>query len=102
MPAHPEELAAIHAEFADPVVYTGAGLPGPTPITAIFNDEPAETFMGAGATARKVSFEVQIADLPDEPGKADTILHDGTLWRVIDVTRRRDIAAWALVVEKAA
>ena len=31
----------------------------------------------------------------------DIIVHDGVNWSVIDIVRRRDIAAWSLSVEKA-
>ncbi|MBP6031258.1 MAG: hypothetical protein KA533_07505 [Sphingobium sp.] len=94
------DLAAIHAAFADPVVYTGAGLTA-APLTAICSDVPADAFLGAGATARHISFEFRASDLPSAPGKGDIIVHDGVNWSVIDIVRRRDIAAWSLSVEKA-
>lgn len=94
------DLAAIHAAFADPVIYTGAGLSA-APITAVFSDVPADAFLGAGASARHISFELRASDLPSAPGKGDLIVHDGVTWSVIDIVRRRDIAAWSLSVEKA-
>lgn len=95
------DLAAIHAAFADPVIYTGAGLSA-APITAIISDVSADAFLGAGASARHISFEVQESDLPSPPGKGDLIVHEGVSWSVIDIVRRRDVAAWSLSVEKAA
>lgn len=92
------ELAAIHAEFADPILYTGAGLDAGE-LPAIFSDEPAAVFQGAGATARMCSFEIRWGDLPGTPAKGDTIVHDGVSWIVIDRTNRRDVRAWVLYAE---
>jgi hypothetical protein len=95
------EIAAIHAAFAEPVAYTGAGLGGAT-IAAIKSDEAGDPFQGPGSTVRKISFEVLQAALPGTPAKGNIIVHAGTSWRVIDITRRDDVAAWALIVERAA
>lgn len=91
------ELAAIHAEFADPITYTGAGVTA-KPITAIFSDvedgDPTRTL-------RRVTFEIQFADLPAEPGKGDIIEHETGRWSVNDRETHRDVSAWVLTVEKA-
>jgi hypothetical protein len=96
-------LAAIHAAFAEdqPVRYTGAGLVN-APLVVVKRDEPAADYMGEGNTLRRVSFEVQKADLPADPDKGDEITEadgQGTAWRVNDLTPRDDIGAWVLVVE---
>jgi hypothetical protein len=96
-----DEIAAIHAAFAEPVTYTGAGLAGAT-IAAIKSDEPGDPFQGPGSTVRKIGFEVRQAVLPAAPAKGNIIVHAGTSWRVIDITRRDDVAAWGLIVERAA
>ncbi len=99
--------ADIHAAFADPVIYTGAGLDGAT-IAAIKHDDAAAAFPGGGSTARHVWFEVRQAHLPDRPGKGNLIVHadpmtgETTRWSVIDRKRRDDIGGWDLTVEKAA
>lgn len=92
------ELAAIHAEFAEPVIYTGAGLTD-SPITAIPSDFEDD---GMTRTVRRRTYEIQFAELPGEPGKADHIVHDGETWSVIDKERHRDVQAWVLSVEKVA
>jgi hypothetical protein len=97
--------ASIHATFAAelPVRYTGAGLIN-QPVQAVKSDTSAEPFQGAGNTLRQISFEIQQAALPGEPGKGNGIVEDdgaGQAWLVNDVTRRDDIGAWILVVEEA-
>lgn len=98
--------SGIHAAAADPIIYTGAGLDG-AGITGTKYDVPADAFQGAGSTARRVWFEVRQGDLPQAPGKKNSIRHTDqmtgatTLWSVIDITRRDDIGAWDLTVEKA-
>lgn len=92
-------LAAISAMFAEPIIYTGAGLIE-EPIVAIKSDAPAGGFNGRGATLRQISFEVAQVLLPSQPEKRDMIQHKGSLWRVTDITRRDDVAAWELVVTR--
>ena len=96
----------IHRAFADPIIYTGAGLDNAA-ITGTKCNEAAGSFQGAGATARHIWFEVRKVDLPEEPGLRDTIVHTDpmtgktTTWGVIDVASRDDIGAWELSVETA-
>ena len=93
-------LSAIHAGFADPITYTGAGL-ALDPITAVYSNEAAEPFAGKGKSARLVTFEVQYEDLPRRPAKADRIQHSTGLWRPIEIVDRDDVGAWEIVVERA-
>lgn len=96
-----DTLSPIHGAFADPVIYTGAGLSG-AGISAIFADVPADAFTGPGASARHCSFELRKIDLPQRPANGDRLVHHGINWTVIDVVDRRDIAAWVVTVETAA
>lgn len=93
-------LAAIHAAFADPITYDGAGLDAGE-ITAVFSEMEAGQFMGPGKTAKRVVFEVQFEDLPGAPAKGDTIVHETGSWTVIDIDPRRDVQAYWLSVEEA-
>ena len=61
-------LMMAGAAYADPIIYTGAGLDGAT-ITGTKYDVAADAFQGAGSTARRVWFEVQQGDLPQAPAK---------------------------------
>lgn len=92
------EAAAIHAEFAVPVRYTGAGLTD-APVDAVPIDVAADPFMGAGSSARTHIYEIREGVFIDNPVNGDTIVDGADTWRVIDVTRRRDIDAWHLTVE---
>lgn len=99
VPGEEAELAAIHAEFAGEVLYSGAGLDG-DPVHAVMSETPADAFTGPGETLREISFEIPFSALSEDPDKGDMLLEtDGTEWRVIDVTRRRDINAWVLIAE---
>lgn len=101
-----DAAADLHSAYADPIIYTGAGLDGAT-ITGTKYDVVADTFQGAGSTARRVWFEVQQGDLPQAPAKRNAIQHTDpmtgatTNWAVIDIARRDDIGAFDLTVEKA-
>lgn len=95
-----EEAADIHAAFADTVTYSGAGLTN-APIAAVKSDIAAEAFQGPGNTLREVSFEVLKSALPQAPAKGNTIVHDGTAWKVNEIRSRDDVAAWTLIVEEA-
>ncbi|MDZ7894178.1 MAG: hypothetical protein U5M50_03970 [Sphingobium sp.] len=90
----------IDAAFAEPIAYTGAALTN-APLTAIYNNVPASEFMGPGATARRVWFEIRYDKLPMRPAKGHRIAHATGDWAVIDITDRDDIAAWELTVERA-
>lgn len=98
-----DAAADLHAAFADPILYTGAGLNGAS-ITGTKYDVAGAAFQGDGETARHVWFEIQQHDLPQEPGR-DKIVHldpmtgQTTVWRVTDKKRRDDIGAWDLTVE---
>lgn len=94
--ASAREIDAVHAE---PIAYTGAGLSA-APITAIYYNVAADAFMGAGASARRIWFEVRYEKLPARPAKGDGIVHAGNSWRVNDIAERDDIAAWELTVER--
>ncbi|WP_313737212.1 hypothetical protein [Sphingobium yanoikuyae] len=101
-----DAAADLHSAFADPIIYTGAGLDGAT-ITGTKYDVAAEAFQGAGSTARRVWFEIQQSDLPQAPAKRNGIRHTDPMtgitsdWSVIDIARRDDIGAFDLTVEKA-
>lgn len=105
MPDFPDaaaELAAIRAEFAVEVFYTGGGFID-EPVQAVESEEIADSFVGPGETLRRTTFEIGLDDLPTDPAKGHTLIHpDGTEWRVIEFARRRDIGAWLLTVEVAA
>lgn len=98
------QAQGIHAAFADPITYDGAGLSA-EPISATKCDSAGEAYQGLGATLRHIWFEVRKADLPQEPGR-DTIIHTDrmtgvtTTWTVIDKVSRDDIGAWELTVEE--
>lgn len=90
----------IHAVLADQVSYF-AGVDPVRIIPAIFSDAPADDFTGAGASVRRVSFEIRKSALPAPPSRGDQIVHRGVNWRVIESTDRRDVAAWVVGVERA-
>lgn len=94
--------AAIDAVFEEPVVYTGGGLPAAATVPVIWIEDPAPAFMGAGATARKVSCEIRQAGLPSRPAKADRIARAGRVWAPIDVTDLDDIGKWLVTLERQA
>lgn len=103
-PAAANAAAAIHAAFREelPVRYTGAGVTNRS-VAAVKVDIAADSFQGPGKTLRQISFEVQQCALPEPPGKGNRIVEldgDGTVWRVIDITRRDDVGAWVLIVEQ--
>jgi len=91
-------LADIRAAFSETVIYTGGGLIAQE-IPAVRMEDGAPAFQGAGATLRKITFEIAQADLPEEPRKGDLLTSDGVELKVIDRTRRDDVAAWWLVVQ---
>ena len=99
-PITAEELAEIHAEFAEDVTYTGAGLDGDT-IGAVPFNIPADQFQHAGDDLRTRSFEIMKSALPDRPETGDVIVDgDGMKWRVIERQNRADVLAWVLIVEE--
>ncbi len=99
-PVNAEELAAIHAEFAEDITYVGAGVDGET-IAAVPSNLPAESFMHAGDGLRTRSFEILYSDLPGRPETDDTIVEtNGAHWRVIERQDRDDVLAWVLIVEE--
>ena len=89
--------AAIDKTFGVEIIYTGAGLTG-APITAIKQDSAASSFLGPGDTLRRITYEVDQADLPQAPTKKNTFVHGGIRWQVDDITKRDDIGKWELVV----
>ena len=93
--------AAIARAFAEeePVTYRGPVVVGP--ISAIVSNDPAGEFAGAGATLRRITYEIQKGDLPFTPRKKETLDHGSRSWRVEDITSRADVDAWQLVVTDA-
>lgn len=100
VPGADAEAAAIHAAFAVRIFYTGAGLTS-LAVDAVISDTPSEPFMGAGSTARRREYEIREGVFASNPSNGDTILDSAGSWRVIDVTRRRDVDAWVLAAERA-
>ena len=101
MPIDSSTLDSIRSFFEDQVTYTPMGGSAET-IPAVKSSLPADDFMGAGRSTRKTSFEIAYDDWPfaDDPRNGDGI-NDGTNWRVIDITRRDDVLAWQMAVERA-
>jgi hypothetical protein len=95
-------LAAIDAVYALDILYDGAGLAFAR-IPAVRSDQAAEAFQGPGNTLREISFEIDLALLPDRPSKSDVIeeVETGERWQPIDITRKADIGRWRLIVEEA-
>ena len=101
IPGADEDLAEIHAAFAEEVIYTGAGLTAGA-VAAIPRDVDASGFMGSAGSVRTKSFEIQQAEFTDAPAAWDELVTaDGTIWRVTEAQRRDDVGAWILVVEHA-
>lgn len=94
------ELDDIHAEFADPIIYTPHG-GDELAITAVRSDlDGMDLGRGGGDTVRQIDFEVRKADLPDRPTKQDLIVDSIGSYRVINIVDRPEIAAWQLSVEE--
>ena len=91
-------LAAIRALYAEPIVYTGAGLAGAA-ISAIPSNTAAGPFQGPADTIHEQTFEIARSLLPQRPAKTDTLVHGGVTWKVINVDERLDVDAWVLAVE---
>jgi hypothetical protein len=94
---------AFFKAFADPerIIYTQDGVVL-EPIRAIWTDDAAASFFGAGGTLRKLTYEIQQSDLPKRPSKTrDTFTHNGRRWAIEEVICRNDIGAWWLVVADA-
>lgn len=95
--------AVLFTAFADPerIIYTQDGVVL-EPIRAIWTDNAAAGFPGAGSTLRKLTYEIQQSDMPKRPSKTrDSFTHHGRRWEISDVTKRDDIGAWWLVVTDA-
>jgi hypothetical protein len=93
-------LAAIDAEYGEPVVYAGGGLSEPKTIDVIWSDVAGDTFQGAGNTVRIISAEVQQADLLAEPAKSERHTRGGIVWQPNDSTRRDDIGKWVVILKQ--
>lgn len=91
--------AEIHAAFASPITYTPPS-GAPQQITGVYSDVPAPTWDGKGASLRTISWEVQQSDVAD-PALGAEIVAGAKSWRVVDITRRDDVEAWELIVERA-
>jgi hypothetical protein len=93
-------LAVFAATWGARVLYTGAGLEA-AELVAIRSDGGAQSFQGAGATLNETSFEIQQADLPEEPLPDDLIeeIETAARWRVMEARRLDSVAAWQIIVE---
>lgn len=104
VPGMDAEAAAIHAAFAEPVRYTGAGVTD-APIAAVRSDDAAAAFQGPGMSARQKWFEIRYADLPNRPANGEQLVDAngaGASFRVIEVEDHDDIDAWWVFVEAGA
>ena len=90
--------ASIHAAFAEPILYSGAGL-SDAEITAVPSDLAAPAFEGAGSTLRTLTFEIPKSLLPLRPRKGDQIRWNSDAYIVDDITERTDVFAWVLGVQ---
>ena len=94
--------ATIFGAFTDlePIIYTQAGAVL-EPISAIRSDVPAPTFQGPGSTLHRVTYEVQMLDLPERPANGETFSHRGRTWRVSQVEDLLEVRSWLLTVTDA-
>jgi hypothetical protein len=92
----------VFSAFADrePIIYTQAGVVIGQ-IRAIRSDDAAPNFQGAGASLRKVTYEVRKRDLPAEPSKRDTFTHRGRKWSIAERISLDELDAWQLIVTDA-
>jgi hypothetical protein len=92
--------AAIRAAFADAEAasYHRDGGPVIAGLAVIVMDERAGEFSGPGSSLRKITYEVDQAELGLEPSKRDTLRHRGRKLVIEDITRRDDVGAWWLVI----
>lgn len=98
-PGSDEFAADIHAAFAQPITYKPRG-GALQQVTAVYSDSAAPNFDGMGATLRTIRWEVRQSDITDPELDAE-ISAEGKTWRVVDITRRDDVGAWELIVERA-
>lgn len=75
---------------------------GPVVLNAVPSSMPADSFMGPGATARRLTYQVAMVDWPFlfPPVRGD-VLTDTAALRVIDVVTREDVDAYVISVEAA-
>lgn len=90
-----QALAAIRAVYAEPIIYTGAGLDGAT-IAAI----PTDIDQRGANGGRRTTFCIAAELLPEEPDVDNQIVHSGTDWRAIDVDYAADVNEWQVAVER--
>lgn len=101
LPHEEAGLTAIRNLFGSTVAYTGAGLNGGF-VKAIKSDTAAEPYQGFAGTARRVTFEIAVADLPQKPANGNGIVEgSGASWKVRDASFHGDVASWVLTVEEA-
>ncbi|MEO1221583.1 MAG: hypothetical protein AAFY42_09590 [Pseudomonadota bacterium] len=103
IPGADASVAALHAAFAKPVKYTGAGV-FETTIMAVRTHAKAGVFMDDQQTVRKVSFEILKSALPEQPAKGNRIVQNdgaGPEWRVTEVGDSDEVDAWEAFVAKA-
>lgn len=95
MPGGDDAAAAIHAAFAKPVRYTGAGLLNAR-VPAVRSGRTGAGFQGP------TTFEVRKDALAADPAKGDTLVEKdgaGARWQVFEITSLDDVDAWRLGVE---
>lgn len=100
LPGGDGAAAAIHARFAKPVRYTGAGLVNQS-VAAVRTHRAGRSF-DLGNTIRELWFELRKADVVLEPANGDLLVeNDGAGARrvVIEVTDRDEVDAWLVKVE---
>jgi hypothetical protein len=97
-PAEAAALIAMRAVYAEPVIYTGAGLDAET-ILSIKSIVPPNEFEGFNGKSRRTCFEIEEGLLPEPPRNGNTILEGGIPWKVIDINPRPDVGAVVLFVE---
>lgn len=87
-------FSGARAEAVSLVLSGGA----PLAVMAVRYDREAEPSLSA-ARFRSVQFEVQAADLPVAPKKADTLTAAGITLKVIQVEEQPGTGSWLLTVE---
>lgn len=95
-------LAAIRAEWAEPVDYKPSTTLDVVPgLLVIWSDVPGDAFQGPGNTTRTVTAEIEQAAIDGRPTKAARITRKGVVWKVNEVTDRDDVDAWVVTLVRA-
>lgn len=93
-------LSVIDAIVGEAIIYAGDDQAEPLALRVPWSDLPADPFQGAGATARRVTCELEKAVVPLKPNRSARITRDGVLWKVIDSKERDDIGKWECALER--